>query len=133
MLRKFQQSLLAAVAVGLILGRLQNVTPAGHKRKTIAGNLDSGLKVYDLFRRYIEHENHLVNQRLTWLLTIHGFLYATCGLVLQKKVEIDRNISSDLFSRVVACQTIEQIKAKGCIGRLDFVQVTDGNNIIFKS
>ena len=46
------------------------------------------MAVYDSFRGYIEHEDGLINQRLSWMLTIHGFLYATYGIVLTKQADI---------------------------------------------
>jgi hypothetical protein len=42
------------------------------------------LKLYDIFRRYLEHEDNLINSRLTWSLTIHGFLFASYGILLGK-------------------------------------------------
>ena len=32
------------------------------------------LRYYEIIRAYIVHEDDLVNSRLTWSLTIHGFL-----------------------------------------------------------
>ena len=42
------------------------------------------LKLYDLFRGYLEHEDNLINSRLTWSLTVHGFLFASYGILLGK-------------------------------------------------
>jgi len=36
-------------------------------------------ELYDRIRRKIEHEDHLVNQRLTWLITLHGLLFTAYG------------------------------------------------------
>jgi len=57
---------------------------------------DVNIKIYEVFRDYIKHEDNLINNRLTWILTIHGFLYATYGLTMQKKMEIAQKIASDL-------------------------------------
>jgi hypothetical protein len=46
------------------------------------------LEIYETFRSYIRHEDNLTNNRITWMLTIHGFLYASYGFTLQKKLEI---------------------------------------------
>lgn len=46
------------------------------------------LAIYETFRSYARHEDNLVNNRVTWMLTIHGFLYATYGLALQGKVAL---------------------------------------------
>jgi hypothetical protein len=46
------------------------------------------LKYYELMRGYVEHEDNLINSRLTWSLTIHGFLFATLGILIGKLVDI---------------------------------------------
>ena len=42
------------------------------------------LNLYDKFRDYLEHEDNLINSRLTWSLTVHGFLFASYGILLGK-------------------------------------------------
>jgi hypothetical protein len=42
------------------------------------------LGYYDRFRAYIEHEDGLISSRLTWSLTVHGFLFAMYGILLAK-------------------------------------------------
>jgi hypothetical protein len=59
--------------------------------------LETDIKIYALFRDYVKHEDALVNNRLTWILTIHGFLYATYGLTIQKRLEIIAYISNSIF------------------------------------
>lgn len=63
------------------------------------------LAFYATFRDYAKHEDNLVNNRLTWILTIHGFLYATYGFTLQKELEVlyrpDKPIAD-------ACYTLSQ-------------------------
>jgi len=46
------------------------------------------LKYYELMRGYVAHEDNLINSRLTWSLTIHGFLFATLGILIGKLVDI---------------------------------------------
>ena len=45
----------------------------------------SHFDTYKLFRQKCESENTLTNNRLTWLFTIHGFLFAAYALCLQSK------------------------------------------------
>jgi len=49
---------------------------------------DLRIKRYEMLRDYAKHEDNLVNNRVMWILTIHGFLYATYGFSLQKKLEV---------------------------------------------
>lgn len=44
--------------------------------------------IYSLHRKYIEHEDDLIHQRITTLITIQSFLLATFGFTFQKKIEI---------------------------------------------
>jgi hypothetical protein len=44
------------------------------------------LMFYTEMRRYVEHEDELMNSRLTSSLTVHGFLFAAYGLVLSKYI-----------------------------------------------
>ena len=55
--------------------------------------LDDWIKIYGVFRDYVKHGDSLINNRLSWLLSIHGFLYATYGLTIQKKLEIAQKIA----------------------------------------
>jgi hypothetical protein len=41
---------------------------------------------YDIYRKYRLAEQNLLNNRLTWNLTIQGFLFATYGLSSQKQL-----------------------------------------------
>jgi len=56
---------------------------------------------YDRIRAYVQHEDDLVNSRLTWSLTIHGFLFAIYGILIGKIadqfVEIGRGTGSQLL------------------------------------
>jgi hypothetical protein len=59
------------------------------------------LDVYDTFRKYIQHEDNLINNRITWMLTIHGFLYAAYAFTVQKKLEIAQKINDDLLNKIL--------------------------------
>jgi hypothetical protein len=50
--------------------------------------LPNTLKFYELARGYIQHEDSLVNSRLTWSLTIHGFLFTIYGLLVGKAIDV---------------------------------------------
>lgn len=54
--------------------------------------LDIHLKLYEIYRTYVVHEDNLTNNRMTWLLSIHGFLYATYGIALHMKFEVFQKI-----------------------------------------
>lgn len=41
---------------------------------------DSEPKPWEVARKVVEHEDTLVNHRLTWLLSLHGFLFAAYAL-----------------------------------------------------
>ena len=43
---------------------------------------------YERLRGYVQHEDGLINSRLTWSLTIHGFLFAIYGLLASKAVDV---------------------------------------------
>jgi hypothetical protein len=57
--------------------------------------LTDWIMVYNLFRDYVKHEDDLINNRLMWILSIHGFLYATYGFTIQKKLEVARQLAVD--------------------------------------
>ncbi len=63
-----------------------------------AERLRDDLKIYEIFRDYIKHEDGLINSRLMWILTINGFLFTAYGLTLQKKLDITYNISMYLLA-----------------------------------
>src|SRR5271170_1594006 len=64
---------------------------------------EESVKMYELYREYVRHEDGLVNYRMTWLLTIHGFLYATYGFTMQTNLQVSEKYFSDtnssLFSK----------------------------------
>jgi hypothetical protein len=48
--------------------------------------------LYLAFRAYEEHENLLINQRTTWLVTVQSVLIATFGFSFQKYYEVSEKI-----------------------------------------
>src|SRR5262249_26759673 len=52
---------------------------------------------YKIFRDYLQHEDGLINQRLSWNFTIQGFLFATYGLCLQKLLDVSDRIFEKLL------------------------------------
>jgi hypothetical protein len=71
-------------------------------------NLDQYLAIYETFRNYVRHEDTLINNRLTWILTIHGFLYATYGFTLQKELEVMRALQHHTPYHSPLCYTLSQ-------------------------
>jgi hypothetical protein len=55
-------------------------------------------EIYQIFREYLQHEDGLANNRLSWMLTIHGFLYASYAFTIQTKIQVAQRISSDLLT-----------------------------------
>ncbi|MDD2800022.1 MAG: hypothetical protein PHE96_01075 [Methylococcales bacterium] len=53
-----------------------------------ANDSKRGEEFYSLLRDYIKHEDDLINQRMTWLMSVQSFLIATFGFSYQKKFEI---------------------------------------------
>ncbi len=48
---------------------------------------DGTIDVYNLLRKYMEHEDSLVHQRTSWFLTLNSFLFASVALVLSADAE----------------------------------------------
>lgn len=44
-----------------------------------------GEELFSLYRDYLKHEDNLINQRTTWLITIQSFLIATFGFSYQNR------------------------------------------------
>jgi len=55
-------------------------------------------EIYQIFREYLQHEDGLANNRLSWMLTIHGFLYASYAFTIQTKLLVAQRINSDLLT-----------------------------------
>lgn len=49
---------------------------------------DEAAKFHDLYRRYIQHEDDLINHRFTGMVTINAFLITTAGFCVQKQAEL---------------------------------------------
>jgi hypothetical protein len=71
---------------------------------------DDNIKLYETFRNYARHEDNLINNRVMWLLSIHGFLYATYGLTVQKRLEIVEKISLNVSTMLDAPAKIAAYK-----------------------
>jgi hypothetical protein len=54
---------------------------------------DQHLAYYAEMRRYLQHEDELINSRLTLSLTVHGFLFAAYGLILGKALDFGGELS----------------------------------------
>jgi hypothetical protein len=66
------------------------------KVKTVVkGSARRGEEVFIIFRDYVKHEDMLINQRMTWMITIQSFLIATFGFSYQKKLEIISKIFTE--------------------------------------
>jgi hypothetical protein len=57
-------------------------------------------ETYQIFREYLQHEDELANNRLSWMLTIHGFLYASYAFTVQTKLVVAQRINSDLLAHI---------------------------------
>lgn len=60
---------------------------------------------FAIYRDYVKHEDYLINSRLSWNLTIQGFLFATYGLSLQKLAE--------LLAKPMAEKSLEELAYAG--------------------
>jgi hypothetical protein len=63
------------------------------------------LKYYSEMRKYIEHENDLVNFRMTWFLTANGFLFTAFGVMFVKVIDLlsdSYKITTELILCVVS-------------------------------
>jgi hypothetical protein len=85
-------------------------------------------RTYTRFRSQVEREDTLVNQRLSWLLTVEGFLFAAVAILANKDSEaiiktflfwaipltgLGAAISV-IFAVVVAHQSVESIRRDWC-------------------
>ena len=46
------------------------------------------VKYYDFLRQNIIHLDTMIDRRIVWLLTVHGFLFTGFGLSIQKGIEV---------------------------------------------
>lgn len=49
---------------------------------------DKFIKIYDVFRKYVEHEDNLINHRTNWFVIIQSVLIATFGYSLQMYYQV---------------------------------------------
>jgi hypothetical protein len=56
---------------------------------------------YDRLRSYLVHEDDLLNSRLTWSLTVHGFLFAVFGILTGKIADQFTELHKTLNSPVL--------------------------------
>jgi hypothetical protein len=47
---------------------------------------DKDIKIYEIYRKYVEHENELINDRVGWFIQLHSFLIATYGIVVNSLI-----------------------------------------------
>ena len=40
------------------------------------------LRLYEIFRKYVEHEDDLINNRVGWFIQLHSFLIASYGIIV---------------------------------------------------
>ena len=83
-----------------------------------AERLRDDLKIYEMFRDYIKHEDGLINSRLMWILTINGFLFTAYGLTLQKKLDITYNMSTYLLAHDWIDEKYDLLHSLGLISDL---------------
>jgi hypothetical protein len=60
----------------------------GRKAATEMSDFAAAKDLYWIYRSYIQHEDDLINNRTTWLITIQSFLLATFGFSYQKWLEV---------------------------------------------
>ena len=68
--------------------RVQRGQPRHQKSKKTNVEIDEVVKVFAIYREYMTNEGNLINFRMTWLIAINGFLFATSGLLIQRRLDI---------------------------------------------
>jgi hypothetical protein len=58
--------------------------------ETIDPALAVHLNQYEIFRSYVEHEDNLINHRITWSVTIQGFLFAGYAVVIGAYTSVEQ-------------------------------------------
>lgn len=96
-----------------------DVAPAG---VATVGYVLTKREYFDVFRAYRIREHDLLNQRLTWNLTIQGFLFVTYGYCVQKLAEIqvgENGVHLDLVEKSHAMiQLREMVRVVPPVGLL---------------
>lgn len=67
------------------------VSPAGHL------SVDDQIKIYNVFREYVKREGDNIDNRLSLILVIHGFLYTAYGLTLQAIADTKNSSTAQAF------------------------------------
>lgn len=64
---------------------------------------DGTTEIFELLRKYLEHEDNLVNQRTTWFLQLNSFLFASVALIFSSEAtpEVLDAKASTLFVRLI--------------------------------
>ena len=60
----------------------------------------NNIAIFSIFRSYIEHEDSLINQRMTWLLTLNSFIFASISLLIDNLFDDNLFFSSPHISAV---------------------------------
>ena len=88
------------------------------------------IDLYNIYREYIKHENTLINNRISWLTTIQGFLFAAFGLIIKNGHEpIISGEKVSCFLRVIAfvgaaVSVLTFISALGAIKSIDKLEIS---------
>src|ERR1700722_1658046 len=69
--------------------------------------------LYKTYRHYIEHEDSLINNRLSWNFAIQGFLFAAFSFSAQKMAEVNAKILSELKPSSVEVEYLVAISGVG--------------------
>lgn len=72
---------------------------------------------FDKLQDYVKHEDNLINQRLTWNITIQAFAVTTYGFSIQKKIEVYGKIFEGC-KLPIAQQTLQECAAQPLIAQL---------------
>lgn len=66
---------------------------AGTGGKLSNEDIDHHVRLYEVYRGYVEHEDDLINQRLSWNFSIQGLLFAAYAFAFQKSAELWKAVS----------------------------------------
>lgn len=72
------------------IGQLSEITGENLTQRPVTGSPRT-LPIHEhfaIFRKYIDHEDQLIHERLLWNITIQGFLFAAYGFAVTKLAEI---------------------------------------------
>jgi hypothetical protein len=80
-------SLLLAAGPNLAMGIEERRSGVGEVLVANVQLKDDLKSAYSIYRQYAEHEDSLINSRLSWNLTVQGFLLAAFGIVALKLID----------------------------------------------